>query len=158
MGNRALLIGCGKGMICGMSVYLRFRSLPELSALSKQERDAVIKRCWWEPYRHAKMWWYSGILLLVPTVIMAYTIPYVVAPRFGSSDLGWFVIVSMVLSVGCTQVAVWIYMALMISMMRPYLREAVGGFCLKCGYDLRGSTSRCSECGTVFVAPVERRG
>jgi predicted amidophosphoribosyltransferase len=42
------------------------------------------------------------------------------------------------------------FKAILIEGMRPFLREAAGGLCVGCGYDLRGSEGRCPECGRGY--------
>ena len=47
--------------------------------------------------------------------------------------------------------------ALLIFLCIRSLRRARRGFCLSCGYDLRGSTGTCPECGAEIAGRVRSK-
>ena len=61
----------------------------------------------------------------------------------------------------CLRIPNWFLIALFaVATTRAFfrgdrrLRRLIRGLCAECGYDLRGATERCPECGTPFSGPA----
>lgn len=71
------------------------------------------------------------------------------------SGADWYILVALWMPIGCCSI-------LFIVACRPrfYLRKRKRkrlGLCVKCGYDLRGSRGKCSECGTPAIIDDDAR-
>ncbi len=120
--------------------YWHATSLPELADLPMRERVRLLAKYWWKPYRHWQTW-------VSPVSIMLLFGAFIWWANSIKHSPMWTVTVGVTVALAAGALG-FIHKQVVLSWMRPYLRAAVGGLCLQCGYDIRASDARCPECGT----------
>ena len=116
-------------------------SIPELAGLPEDERRRIWRHAVLKSYRRWQTW--VWLVVYVTAQMLTLTVGRWYLGRLGST-VAYFASVP-VLAV--LFIPIWKRYAI------RYVREAVGGYCVKCGYDLRATPARCPECG-VLVTPA----
>lgn len=126
-----------------MKHYWSIKTMPELRDLPAAERKRLWNICNAKALRDGRGKWYTVVGVLC------------MAGGYGLAD--WFsgriaggsrLPVYFVLIIAVTLVYLFWY-AKFVEVVQRYVRHELGHLCVNCGYDLRGGTDRCPECGAV---------
>ncbi len=124
---------------------------PELEHFEREDVPGVASEALtYAKHEVTRTWrfWLTALALLV-VYMTAISMVVWTTVRFGWPD--WLI---SVVEVSCVIVSSWVTWRLFRHRIRRHLRERLVQLgvpiCIPCGYDLRGSTNRCPECGTTF--------
>jgi hypothetical protein len=126
-----------------MAFYWSINSVPELASLSKARR----KEIWRECRKLKPLTWQFWIILAMgwAVIIVGLDELFPINPRPFVTFHLWNALRILI----CFGVVGIIERHFKIVTLLPDIRKRVGGLCLHCGYDLRGSPDLCPECGTA---------
>ena len=131
--------------------------LPEYDLFPSEEaRTAAVKEIDEDIERSSRFW--ISIVTVVATLIVTSIIARIILHQFTSLGSGWIslMVFPAVILIGYLLV-VWIWRRGVARSLRGKLVEAGVPVCLRCGYDLRGTTEpRCPECGWRVNEVVRR--
>ena len=154
--RRAARVRHNAGRTCSAGVRSNWVTLwkqyPELEHFEREDVPGVASEALtFAKHEVTRTWrfWLTAVALLVAYVAVMILAGRMMTQYFGSPDWARYV------GSGCCGVVfsgvVW---RLFRDRTRRHLREKLVQLgipiCLPCGYDLRGSTDRCPECGTTF--------
>lgn len=129
-----------------------WKQYPELEHFEREDVPGVASEALtFAKHEVTRTWrfWLTVLVLLAVYMVMMIVAVRVMTQYFGSPD--WAVGLG---SGGCGIVTSSVVWVLFKNHTRRHLRKKLiqlgVPICLPCGYDLRGSTDRCPECGTTF--------
>ena len=128
-----------------------WKQYPDLEHFERQDVPGVASEALTFAKHEVMRTWRFWLTALALLVVYMTSIALIVwtTERFGWPD--WLI---SVVGVSCVIVSSWVTWQLFRDRIRCHLRERLVQLgvpiCIPCGYDLRGSTDRCTECGTTF--------
>ena len=125
-----------------MQIYWRLKSVPELKGLNALQRNELYLLVSKKERLTRFVWFvvFFSMLSVSPAAnIFIFHFRKTLPPPFS-----WILLVAE---------AVWILILfpLQIGRARSHMKKILDGCCPVCDYDLRGSSNRCPECGTVIA-------
>lgn len=104
-----------------MKVYRGFKDVPELAALSRQQRREVVQACW-RPFIYREWSFWVGIFLIHFLGFVGVVIGLILQDQIGVSDWGLYacsVTGALIGGLACSL----IFYTILIERFRPHLRE-----------------------------------